>query len=155
VSCDFCDAVMGPGSTIFLAAPDTVYAVHQVDSLGHILRTFTRTRLTLARWSEDELKTLESQARRRGIPWNPESFRFKRPLMVNSIAIDGAERVWLRPTVPDGSGAMFDVFQPDAKFLGTVRVVESLVGFAIRGNRVVGWGEDPDGLPAVWVYRSE
>jgi hypothetical protein len=154
VSCTFCDGMVADGGRLFTVAPDTVFAVYQLDRSGKIMRTFTRAGFRLARWSQEELDHLESQARRRGIPWNPSSFRLKRPLQQHSIAVDGRQRLWLRPTVGSGP-AILDAFAPDGRHLGTLRLGESLQGFAVRGDRMLGWGEDEDGAPVAYVYRVE
>lgn len=74
------------------------------------------------------------------------------------FGVDGAQNIWIRLPLPgDSTRSLFDVFDPELRWLGQVSGSEYLRSWNIqvRGDRVVGWGEDEEGNPLVVVYKIE
>jgi hypothetical protein len=66
---------------------------------------------------------------------------------------DGLGRIWIHARharLPHGA---FDVWRVDGSFLGTIPLTEPVRGFAIRGDRLIAWGEDANDESAAWSYR--
>jgi len=84
--------------------------------------------------------------------------RFKR--MIVDMFIDHKERLWVQRHSADGSSTVFDLFNHDRQFLGSVHPPEGVKGIlSVSGNRVLysvssGWvpGDDPDTWSAA-VYE--
>lgn len=74
------------------------------------------------------------------------------------MGLDGAGDLWVRLPLPgDSTRSLFDVFDPDHRWLGQVSGSSLLAGSRMRlvGDRMVGFGEDEEGNPVVVVYRIE
>lgn len=77
------------------------------------------------------------------------------------IGLDGRGNLWVRTPFPsDSTRTLFDVFDPQLRWLGQVTGSKYLGRWQARflGDRMVGQGEDEDGNPVIVVYgvqRSE
>lgn len=74
------------------------------------------------------------------------------------LSVDGAGDIWARTPVPgDTTRSLFDVFDPQYRWLGRVsgsRMLRSW-GMKLAGDRMIGFGEDEEGNPVVVVYRID
>ena len=71
-----------------------------------------------------------------------------KPLM-QQLHTDDRSRLWIGRTVPTGAAPLYDVFSPDAEYLGSVRLVAGALGWrppVVRRDRIlmVVAGEDGD-----------
>jgi len=74
------------------------------------------------------------------------------------MGTDGRGDLWIRTPVPaDSMRTLFDVFDPQFKWLGQVAGSRYLRrwGTGITGDRMYGYGEDEAGNPVVVVYKIE
>ncbi|HET7041265.1 MAG TPA: hypothetical protein VFI13_04575 [Gemmatimonadales bacterium] len=74
------------------------------------------------------------------------------------MGTDGAGDLWIRTPVPgDSTRSLFDVFDPQYRWLGEVAGSRYLKrwGIGIVGDRMYGYGEDEEGNPVVVVYRIQ
>jgi hypothetical protein len=74
------------------------------------------------------------------------------------IGRDGAGHLWVRtPNPSDSTRTLFDIFDPQYRWLGQVSGSKYLRGWSVGivGDRVIGQGEDEEGAPIVVVYRIE
>lgn len=74
------------------------------------------------------------------------------------FGVDGTQNIWVRLPLPgDSTRTLFDVFDPQLRWLGQVSGPRILGEWNIQlsGDRMVGWGEDEEGNPLVVVYRIE
>ena len=74
------------------------------------------------------------------------------------IGVDGQGDLWVRTPVPnDSTRTLFDVFDPQLRWLGQVSGSKYLGRWQAQliGDRMVGQGEDEEGNPVVVVYRIQ
>jgi hypothetical protein len=72
------------------------------------------------------------------------------------MGTDGRGDLWIRTPVPaDSTRSLFDVFDPQFRWLGQVSGSHYLRtwGMGITGDRIYGYGEDEEGNPVVVVYK--
>ena len=79
----------------------------------------------------------------------PSRWRFQ------GIGLDPEGRLLALVSNAGSTIPVVDVFAGDGKFLGTLKLAESLRAMVLRGTRVVGLGETPDGEHVIHVYRIE
>ncbi|HVX88540.1 MAG TPA: hypothetical protein VG940_06400, partial [Gemmatimonadales bacterium] len=71
------------------------------------------------------------------------------------IGLDGRGNLWVRTPLPsDSTRTLFDVFDPQYRWLGQVSGSKYLARWQARflGDQMVGQGEDEDGNPVIVVY---
>lgn len=160
LTCPFCPWTPWPGGGVVVAAGDTAYILTHLRADGTRGRTWTRS-APARRRSAEELRELGARLRRGpggGAP-NPEAGAGAAPAVspwlprVASLGVDGRGRLWALVHHGGEARAVIDVFASDGRFLTTVRPEPSAHRMRVSDDRVVLWGVDDSGEPAVWAYR--
>lgn len=155
-TCLFCPIVATPRGDLAAARGDTSYAVALLDGAGRATATWVRRDLPAARRSAERVGRLGRAGRRMaaaeggraGADISPYAARF----VPKSLGFDGRGRLWALPSAEEG-GTTIDVFARPGAVPTTLRLAAPLFGFRIRGDRLVGIGEGPNGEPVVHVLR--
>jgi hypothetical protein len=160
--CVQCPLVPLDGDRWLVAATeDSTYRVVEIDARGVIVRTWRAPATRPYRRTDAEVAAVADQAAmgpagaagspERPRAGNPERFRY--PRRIAAMERDGLGRIWIHARharLPHGA---FDVWRVDGSFLGTIPLTEPVRGFAIRGDRLIAWGEDANDESAAWSYR--
>jgi hypothetical protein len=165
VTCGMCRRALSPNGKLVGAAPDTIYRISEIGSDGSALRSWKRAGVGAGLRTPEEVAALEKRiaAGPGGGRPSPEGratsviprgdIRY-RP-RVQGFGFDATGRLLALVSNAGSPDPVVDVFSGDGKFLGTVKPVEHLSAFVVRGKRVIGLSETADGEHVVHVYRIE
>ena len=153
---------VGPGGRLLFGAGDS-YRIHERALAGDTLRTVRRSRSPDPVTREDVEAAVD--AHRDDVPDRAlrgleEAIPETRPHF-ETLFTDDAGYLWVgRATAGEGTEgdqgdrSTFDVFDPEGRFLGEVRLGVALTPTPeVAGSRVVGVHQDALGVPHVVVYR--
>lgn len=161
LSCLTCPWVPWPGGGVVVAAPDTAYQLTLLQG-REAVRSWARA-VGPRRRTGAEVAELAERLRRGpggvggagpegrvggGAPTVPPFHP-----RVRAVDVDARGRLWVLAQNAGEARPVLDLFDPGGGYLGTIRVPHALAGFRVSGTRLVGWGEDEAGEPAVWVYQ--
>jgi len=155
ISCMFCRFWFRDDVTFFTTPNDQRYLLYQVDPETDEIYEVSLDNIMPVEYSDAERDQIEESrqeaADRVGLDAPDEAPpRFKR--MIVDMFIDHKERLWVQRHSAEGTSTVFDLFDQDRQFLGSVMPPEGVMGvLSVSGNRVLfsvssGWGpgEDPD-----------
>jgi hypothetical protein len=152
VTCDFCAATTTPQGDPVVADPDPVaYRVAQLAEGGAVSRVWGRPGLPPVAFSPSELEQIKAAYARDGLSFDRRQFRV-RP-RIATLAMDEQGWLWVLRNVPEGERLRLDVFGPDTELLGVLPLPRGVRKVVVRYDRLLAFGETPEGEPAVQVYR--
>lgn len=142
------------------------YRIRRFDSkgrvLGDIVRDIPKLRKSPAELAAEEERVKRRIARmsamaqaegaspRRGaFTPRPEHNHFD----INGLAFDDAGRLWVRTPRGRLEGTVFDLFDPDGRYLGEVRVPMRVSTYAVQGGLMAGVVVNEDDVPYVQLWR--
>ena len=70
-----------------------------------------------------------------------------------AVQYDDASRLWVMTARGDHTKTVFDLFDRNDKFLGSVELPVIVQAFSVRGNKVAVAGTDVDGLPVLEIWE--
>jgi hypothetical protein len=86
-------------------------------------------------------------------PIRPPSDDFKAHIFIDGLRFDDAGRLWAKTMRGNESSTVFDLFAPDGKYLGEVKVPASMGAFSLAGRWLVADVESDDGTPRVVFWE--
>lgn len=143
----------------FVAVADTFYRITEISGSGSPLRSWSRANYPVVRWTDAERARIRNNAARlransgKEVSSNDADFQTKFTIPLGGLALDGQGRLWVMPQVTGDSPRHADVFAEDGRLLASHVLAGRPDHFAVRGDRLLTWGETEDGEPAAWVYR--
>lgn len=155
LTCLFCPWTVSRSGNVRVARGDTLYVLNRLDRTGRIAGRWSYT-FPAARYTEAELERRRNEARNRGAleGGGAEPSPFKQRFTRLSLGTDGDGRLWALPS-QQGDRTTIHVFRDGAAAPQVVEIPYRLTGFRLRGNWLLGIGEDAVGAPVVHVFEVE
>lgn len=124
ISCTFCEHRFMNDKSFFTSPQDTSYRIYKVNPNTNETILFTRTGIPAVKYTEDEKEELKHQRRRAhqitGLnPDNDNIPTHKRRFI--DFFPDNEGRLWALVNPIDGQAPTFDLFSPDAEYIGSIQ----------------------------------
>ncbi|REL37784.1 hypothetical protein DYD21_08365 [Rhodohalobacter sp. SW132] len=149
ISCTFCEFRFMDDFTFFTSPPDTSYRIYKMDPSTQETTLFTRPGVPAVRLTESEQEEWRDERVRAsemtGVALDEEPPTHKRRFV--DYFSDHAGRLWALVNVPQNEQLRFDIFSPNAEYIGSLEIPEEAESVEfISGDQILFKyrSDDPD-----------
>ena len=155
-----------PSGGIAVLRDPNEYRILKISPAGHVTGEISRDIPRVARTAAEiaaierrraaaRVRMADERARRGGSPpvIRPAVNELKPHIAINGLRFDGAGRLWAKTMRGTDSSTVFDLFEPDGRYLGEV-VVPAIIGtYSIAGRWFVADVESQDGTSRIGLWQ--
>jgi len=124
ISCTFCEHRFMNDQYFFTSPQDTSYRIYKVNSNTNETILFTRTGIPAVKYTEEETEELQNQRRRAqqitGLNSGEDNIPTHKRRFIDFFP-DKKGRLWALVNPKDGQSPTFDLFLPDAEYIGSIK----------------------------------
>jgi len=124
ISCTFCEHRFRNDQSFFTSPQDTSYRIYKVDPNTDETVLFTRSGVSAVKYSEQEREELQDQRQRAqqltGLDSSGDDIPTHKRRFIDFFP-DNEDRLWALVNPIDGEIPTFDLFSPDAEYIGSIK----------------------------------